>query len=143
MAEQMDIENLFAHAEIPPVGAMEKLGTRSVYTCPDCHGTLWEIDDAGTLRFRCRVGHAYTAQSFLMAHGDWLEQALWAALRTLEESASLNRRMAERARGSNLPLSASRFMEKAVETEEQAANIGRILQTNKAISEPETAEDVR
>jgi two-component system chemotaxis response regulator CheB len=143
MAEQMDIENLFALAEIPPVEMMEKLGTRSVYTCPDCHGTLWEIDDAGVLRFRCRVGHAYTAQSFLMAHGEWLEQALWAALRTLEESGSLSRRMAERATRENMLLSASRFMEKAVEAEEQAANIGRILQSNKAISEQALAEEAR
>jgi two-component system chemotaxis response regulator CheB len=143
MAEQMDIENQFAHAEIPPVEMMDKLGSPSVYTCPDCHGTLWEIDEEGTLRFRCRVGHAYSAQSFLAAHGDWLEQALWTALRTLEESASLSRRMAERANREHMTLSASRFMEKAVEAEEHAANISRILRTNQAIEEQKVIEDVR
>ena len=136
MAEPMDIENLFAHAEIPPIEAMDTLGVPSVVTCPDCHGTLWEINDEGTLRFRCRVGHAYTAQTFLAAHGEWLEQALWIALRTLEESASLNRRLADHAQREQLPFSASRFIEKAVEAEDQAAVLGRFLRANAAIGAP-------
>ncbi len=141
MAEQMDIENRFARGEIPPVELMDKLGTPSVYTCPDCHGTIWEIDDAGTLRFRCRVGHAYTAQSFLAAHAEWLEQAMWVALRTLEESASLSRRLAERASRSNMPLSASRFIEKAVEAEDHAALLNQILHTNRAMREQSVVEE--
>src|SRR5437899_8216914 len=32
-------------------------GKPSQFTCPDCNGTLWEIQDAEILRFRCRVGH--------------------------------------------------------------------------------------
>ena len=96
----------------------------------------------GTLRFRCRVGHAYAAQSFLAAHSAWLEQAIWIALRTLEESGSLNRRLADRAQDARLPLSASRFMEKAVEAEEQAAILAQLLRTNQAISEQSGVEEV-
>ncbi len=140
--EQMVIENQFAHNEIPPVEAMDTLGTPAIYTCPDCHGTLWEIHDQESLRFRCRVGHSYTAQSFLAAHSDTLEDALWIAMRTLEESASLSRRLAERATRENQRVSAGRFMEKAVETEEHAALIGRILQTNQAITEQSITEEV-
>lgn len=141
ISEQLEIEDQFARAEIPPVEAMDKLGTPSVYTCPDCHGTLWEIHDKGALRFRCRVGHAYSAESFMNAHAANLEDALWIAMRTLEESASLNRRLAERARAAQHHLSAGRFMEKAVVNEEQAALIGRVLRTNKAISEQSATEE--
>lgn len=45
------------------------IGTPSVFTCPDCSGTLWIVDDEGMLRFRCRVGHAYSTKTMLDAQG--------------------------------------------------------------------------
>ena len=32
------------------------IGTASVYSCPECGGVLWEIQDGKLLRFRCQVG---------------------------------------------------------------------------------------
>ena len=75
-------------------------GSPSVFGCPDCGGVLWEIDEQGGLRFRCRVGHAYSARALLAAEDAGLEDALWAALRALEEQESLSRRMLERHFGS-------------------------------------------
>ena len=40
-------------------------GTASGFTCPECHGALWELQEDGLLRFRCRVGHAFSAESLL------------------------------------------------------------------------------
>jgi two-component system chemotaxis response regulator CheB len=59
---------------------------------------LWEVEDAGILRFRCRVGHSYSPDSMLAAQTDSVDRALWAALRALEERAALTRRLADRAR---------------------------------------------
>jgi chemotaxis response regulator CheB len=37
----------------------EKLyGTPTPFSCPDCNGTLGELEDDELLRYRCRVGHA-------------------------------------------------------------------------------------
>lgn len=72
-------------------------GKPSAFGCPECGGVLWEVDQAGLLRFRCRVGHAYTAEHLRVEQRQAVETALWAALRALEESASLLRRMADRA----------------------------------------------
>lgn len=36
----------------------EPTGAVSDLTCPDCAGTLYDMQDRGMLRFRCRVGHA-------------------------------------------------------------------------------------
>ena len=71
-------------------------GEPSVYTCPECHGNLWEIRDAKLSRYRCRVGHSYTEDSLIHEKGESLEAALWMALEALEEQASLTQRMAQR-----------------------------------------------
>lgn len=133
--EQIEIENGFAMSNIPNDEVLNKIGRPSTIACPDCHGTLWEINNQGVLRFRCRVGHSYTASSLLEEHSEALESALWAAFRNLEENASINRRLADRAKSDNNLLSASAFIENAVQTEQQADLIKRVLQTNKAIDE--------
>ena len=76
----------------------DKPGTPSVFGCPECGGVLWEMKEGAMLRYRCRVGHAYTAESLLAEQSQHLEAALWAALRGLEEKAALVHRLAERAR---------------------------------------------
>lgn len=73
-------------------------GEPSVYTCPECHGNLWEIRDGKPSRYRCRVGHSFTEDSLIFEKAEALEAALWAALEALEEQASLTQRMAQRAR---------------------------------------------
>ncbi len=85
------------------MAAAEQIGKSSVFSCPDCGGVLWEIQDGDMLRFRCRVGHAYSVESVLAGQDEALEDALWVALKTLEESADLSRRMAKQAheRGSD------------------------------------------
>jgi two-component system chemotaxis response regulator CheB len=41
------------------------LGFESGLTCPECSGILREVRDGDVLRFRCRVGHAYSSQTLL------------------------------------------------------------------------------
>lgn len=36
-------------------------------TCPECGSALCELPDPGIVRFRCRSGHAFSAQSLLWA----------------------------------------------------------------------------
>jgi len=33
--------------------AMDNLGRRSVLSCPDCGGVMWEIDEDDVTRYRC------------------------------------------------------------------------------------------
>ncbi len=73
------------------------MGKPSAFTCPDCSGTLWEFDDGGMLRFRCRVGHAYSGDGVSAGYTESVEAALWTAVRSLQESASLEDKLAEQA----------------------------------------------
>jgi two-component system chemotaxis response regulator CheB len=95
-------------------------GQPSAFACPDCGGVLWESDENGFLRFRCRVGHAFTARHLGAEQRHAIETALWAALRALEESASLYSRMAERASHSFHVQTADRFNDRVSDTKANA-----------------------
>jgi two-component system, chemotaxis family, protein-glutamate methylesterase/glutaminase len=92
-------------------------------TCPDCQGPLVALGPDED-RFRCLVGHAWTADALLATADDRLQAALWTALRTLEEKALLARQMASgaQARGS---LHLARSYLQAAEETTQAANVLR------------------
>ena len=76
-------------SDAPQVAPDEReKGTPSVFTCPDCGGTLWELDQASILRFRCRTGHAYSGQSMLAAHETKLEEVLWSSVRPSRNGAT-------------------------------------------------------
>ena len=101
-------------------------GDPSGFSCPDCNGVLWAIQDGGMQRFRCRVGHAWSPESLLTRQSESLEAALWIALRSLEERAALARRLAEPARRRGHRITATRFEEQATEAQ-QAARVVREL----------------
>ncbi len=109
------------------LGAPDRPGVVSVFTCPECSGTLWESEESNILRFRCRVGHVYTQESMLAAQVDSVDRALWTALRALEERAALSRKLAERARARQHRWVANAFEQRAIATEDQAALVKRVL----------------
>jgi two-component system chemotaxis response regulator CheB len=76
----------------------QAFGIDSGLTCPDCSGILREVRDGNVIRFRCRVGHAFTSETMLEAQGDSVEKALWTAVRSLEERGLLMGKLADRAR---------------------------------------------
>jgi two-component system, chemotaxis family, protein-glutamate methylesterase/glutaminase len=79
------------------------------------------------LRYRCRVGHAYTADSLIAEQSLHLEAALWAALRGLEEKAALARRLAERARERRHIMLADRYAEQERDAHQHAAVIRDLI----------------
>lgn len=105
----------------------ERPGTPSAFGCPDCGGVLWELHDGVLLRFRCRVGHAWSSESLLAKQGDGLEAALWVALRVLEEQAALADRMAERATGRGHAVAAQAFAGQSRDATAHAEVIRRVL----------------
>jgi two-component system chemotaxis response regulator CheB len=102
-------------------------GNPSQFACPECGGVLWEIDQSGLLRYRCRVGHAYTTRNLRAEQRQAVETALWSALRALEENISLYKKMAGRARGINLEESARTFEERAATTQVNSETLRNFL----------------
>jgi two-component system chemotaxis response regulator CheB len=113
----------------------DRPGKPSPYSCPDCFGVLWEIDDGEYVRFRCRVGHAFSPETMLDAQSQVLEEALWSAIKTLEESARLSARLAETERRRGHQWLVQRFEEKERDARERAEVIRRFL----TLEEPKEA----
>lgn len=98
-----------------------------LYGCPECGGVLEEIEGESTLRFRCRVGHAYSPESLLADQNVEVERALWEAIRTLEEQADFADRLASGSRRKKRSRLAARFSEKAKANRENAGLLRDLL----------------
>ncbi|MDB4949115.1 MAG: chemotaxis protein CheB [Gemmatimonadetes bacterium] len=107
--------------------AYDRPGVLSSLTCPECHGSLWEVGDDDALHFRCRVGHAYSPQTLYSEQAEAVEAAVWAALQVLEERALLAARMAERMERRGQAAIAQRFADQASEAKAHAAVLRRVL----------------
>ncbi|WP_166177642.1 chemotaxis protein CheB [Rubrobacter tropicus] len=102
-------------------------GKLSGFTCPECSGPLYGIEDGPLTRFRCRVGHAYTAEAVLEGKNGALEEALYAALNALEEAAEMAEKLAARAQSGGQPRASERFQARARKSREQATKIRRVM----------------
>lgn len=74
---------------------LDAIGTPSKITCPECSGVLWEITGAKPRRFRCHTGHAYTEGTLEHTQRMRMDEALWIALRAMQEREYLLRSMAQ------------------------------------------------
>jgi two-component system chemotaxis response regulator CheB len=99
---------------------MDKFGRRSVLACPDCGGVMWELDEGDLSRFRCHVGHTYTAEVMSLALDDNLRRALASAVRALEERTALARKLYHQAKNSGHRLLAETWAAKMNEFERES-----------------------
>ena len=116
-ASEPDVADLRAAVE------EEKSGEPSEFACPECHGVLWEERNGELVRYRCRVGHAYTESALSGEMSQATEAALWASLRALAEQSALLKRMANRS-GEKL---GARYRDQAAGIDEHCDTIKKIL----------------
>jgi two-component system, chemotaxis family, protein-glutamate methylesterase/glutaminase len=99
---------------------MDRIGRRSVLVCPDCGGTMWEIDNGELVRYRCHEGHAYTSELMSMAVDENLRRTLASALRVLAERIALATRLGTDARERGRETLANSWDMQVEEFEQQA-----------------------
>lgn len=105
-------------------------GEPSVFTCPDCQGTLFSLRDGGMIRFQCRIGHLYSPESMLEAQDDNVERLMWSATRALEEQAEYISQMADQiAKASDQP-TADGYAAKSRSAMEKARKLRLLLDTD-------------
>jgi two-component system chemotaxis response regulator CheB len=92
--EKIQIEVEIAKERTALDAGVMKLGEPSNYVCPECNGVLLQLNEEDRPRFRCHTGHAYSVESLMAAIQDGVEDALWNAVRCLEENILLMRQLA-------------------------------------------------
>lgn len=71
------------------------IASPSAFTCPDCGGVLFELNDKRPVRFRCHTGHAFSLLSLVYMQEETSDAALWTSLRVLQEKEAVLRRLAQ------------------------------------------------
>lgn len=74
-------------------------GAPAEIVCPTCEGVLTEAQPGVFQHFRCHVGHTFTLERLVQEQGEEMERVMWAAVRALEESAALARRICAHENG--------------------------------------------
>jgi two-component system chemotaxis response regulator CheB len=96
ISELIQMENRYIEGTAG-IDDIERIGSRSAYTCPECSGVLWKINGAAPPRFRCHTGHAFSFRTLMELQEQAVEEALWASLRALQEKLRMERDMLQDA----------------------------------------------
>jgi two-component system, chemotaxis family, protein-glutamate methylesterase/glutaminase len=118
--QEMEIEVEIAMGGPSGSDRLRKLGNAVTLTCPECKGVLTEVRESKPLRYRCQIGHAYTADTLLASHDVRVHNAAKIALRLVEEHVELLTRMASDAEKRGHREAGRSFEERALEYREAA-----------------------
>lgn len=119
---------------------LRQLADPAPLTCPHCSGVLSTIRNAKPMRYRCQVGHAFTAEVVAKQQENAVDEALRVALRIIEERAELVARMARDGRNSGRPAVADMYDERAAEYRDYAETIRRAVLLSFPEPEPSGSE---
>jgi two-component system chemotaxis response regulator CheB len=123
--EHLKLEVEFAFME-GNMDQMKRLGPPSEFVCPTCHGSLTEIRDGDMLRYRCHTGHAFSAENLFLEQDRAVEEALFTAVRAIEENAALARRIAG-TYGGRFPQQQAAQEDKARRLEQSALTLRKLI----------------
>jgi two-component system chemotaxis response regulator CheB len=109
-------------------------GELTPYTCPECHGVLSSIREGSRIRFRCHTGHAFSADSLLATLTENIEENIWNALRSVQESVMFLNHMGDHLAAMNRPHVAALYFKKAKEAEERSHILRNAIHEHEQLS---------
>lgn len=96
-------------------------------SCPACGGVLSQIQRWPPLRFRCQVGHSYTADALATEKEGTVDEAIRVALRIVEERAVLTQKMADDARQTGRGAAAASYEQRVSESRAYADTLRQAI----------------
>jgi two-component system chemotaxis response regulator CheB len=105
----------------------DRPGVPSGLGCPDCGGVLYRLDERPGPRYRCRVGHAWSPESLATFKDQEVEDAMWIAVRNLEERTAFYRDLAGQAHAAGRARSSASYRERQTEASRAAEVIRGLL----------------
>ena len=112
-----------------PMKHLEAIGSPSTFVCPECRGSLWVIQGAQPHRYRCHTGHAFTLRTLEHAQSIATGEALWTAVRALQEKEKLMEQVALQRRAEGDAREAERLEAGARAIAQQAGVLRRLIET--------------
>jgi two-component system chemotaxis response regulator CheB len=94
----------------------------SAYTCPECHGVLFRIEEE-TDRFRCHTGHGFTTAALLDGCAVSVEATLWQAVKSLQETIALLNEAAQKLRENGDETGSDGLQQQADEAESRLSTL--------------------
>jgi two-component system chemotaxis response regulator CheB len=132
--KELEIEVKIAKEQTALDAGVLKLGEPSNFACPECHGVLLQLREEKRIRFRCHTGHAYSVDSLLAEITEGVEDSLWNAIRSVEESVLLLRHMAEHLGDGENGHTADEFLTRAQEAQRRADLVRRAVMSQEQLS---------
>ena len=111
------------------------MGELTPFTCPECHGVLVQLMDSKIVRFRCHTGHAFTASALLSELTTSVEEKMWQAMRGLEETTMLLKKIGKHFKKQGHAGLARIFVTKSKMTADKAQIIHDSVFTHELLSE--------
>jgi two-component system chemotaxis response regulator CheB len=116
-----------------------KLGEPSLFTCPECHGALVRLRGEKPFRYRCHTGHAFSSDALLADLSEATEEAIWNAIRSLQETSMLMNHLADHWRETD-PGVADEFVRRADAAQVRADQMRSVASAHPAMSEERVQE---
>lgn len=133
--ELMKLEVIIAKQDNAFEMGIMNMGQLSPFTCPECHGVLVQLMESKIVRFRCHTGHAFTASALLSELTESVEEKMWQAMRGLEETTMLLKRIGKHFKDQGQPALARVFIKKSKMTADKAQIIHDSVFTHELLSE--------
>ena len=134
----LEVEVKIAAGQNAVEAGVEHIGEPSRFACPECHGVLLRVKDTGPSRFRCHTGHAYSARSLAAAVNDGIEDALWTAVRALEEGALLMQQLSTDLHGDGAGGDAGALRQQGSEAHQHSEMVRRVVHLREALKTPKS-----
>ena len=115
------------------IGIMD-FGKLTAYTCPECHGVLSSLREGNMTRFRCHTGHGFTIDSLIAGLTEVIEDNLWSAVRSIDESIIFLNHMGDHFADVNQPRLAALYFRKAKEAQERNEIIRKVVMSHEQFS---------
>ena len=131
--EPVEIEVKIANEYNALDAGLQKIAEPSSFACPECHGVLLRMKEGKRIRFRCHTGHAFSVPSLVAAVTEGIEEAMWSAIRALEEGGMLMQQMAEHLEQRQVGAGTNQLIERADQARRQSDEIRRLVTEREAI----------
>lgn len=111
-----------------------EFGELSPYTCPECHGVLSSFQEGRNSRFRCHTGHSFSVETLLASVTETIEESIWSAVRSVQESVLLLNHIGDHFAETNQPKLAALYFRKAASARERVELLRKAVLQNERLS---------